>query len=100
MHLVGGNEVEEVSRRDVVLSSQSRHEVLTDVDDRLVYVDVMLDDGLPELARDEAVVGRYQLGRHGQQRLVGPREQPVDTRVVHHAGEVATSPATADIEHI
>ena len=88
--MVGGDEVEEVLGRDVVLSSQRGDEVPADVDDRLVHVDVVLDDLLAVVRRYERVVGRDELAGDRQQRLVGPREQPVDRRVVHHAREVAT----------
>jgi len=92
--LVGNDEVEEVLGRNEVLSPQRRDKVSTDIDDRLVHVDVVLDDLMAELGRHERVVGRDELGRNGRQSLVRPREQPVDARVVHHAREVATPPAT------
>ena len=92
-YLVGGNKVEEVARRDVVLSPERCHKVATDFNDRLVHVDVVLNDLLAVVARYQRVVWGNELGSDGQQRLVRPREQPVYARVVHHPGEVATSPA-------
>ena len=58
-YLVGGDKVEEVLWRDVVLSPQGRHEVATDFDDGLVYVDDVFDDLSTVVGRHERVVGRY-----------------------------------------
>jgi len=66
VYLVCVNEIEEVLWCDVVLSAERRHKVPTDIDDRLVDVDMVLDDLLAVLGGYERVVWHDELGGHGQ----------------------------------
>ena len=88
---VVGDEVEVVLGRHVVVPLELQLEGLALRHDALVHEHHVRHDVLP------VVVGQVLLGeedpRHAHQRLLGPRHEPVDDRVVDHTGEGAAAHA-------